>query len=241
MCQREMNVIFNIKDPAVLEARQLVEQVRSLISDLLLHIFSSNMKKEFLAFLMILVRMNETASSVELLAYANRERDASILILNLMELRFDVLYMVEDLSRTEIWIKHKKENRKPWKVKDQIKELFPDKKERDAEFSLYRRCSMVKHGNPRGGNESFRLGIEGNRVVLAPKCDPKETLNYILWCCSECTQVVSASIGVFREKGASMAEFEKRLTEIEELRLSIFKKNIKAMVLQLNAKQYLDE
>lgn len=114
----------------------------------------------------ILHRMAECTFAIELLASKGFVRDAATLLLTLIELRLDLQYMALSPGREDDWIKHIAQNRKPWKVRQQIEEVYPDTNEREAEWANYRTFSMVKHGNPAGGTASFPIGVRQDALVL---------------------------------------------------------------------------
>ncbi len=105
----------------------------------------------------IIPRILEGARSILLLCQKNFARDAGILLTNIYELRLDLEYIGVSDDRAMVWLSHTKENKKPWRVSDQIKELCDDEKEADAESSVYRYYSMAKHGNLSGKKLSFPI------------------------------------------------------------------------------------
>lgn len=93
------------------------------------------------------------------------ERDVAILILNMIELRLDILYMAQDYNNADIWLKHAKEYRKPWSVSSLYKKLYKGS-ELKTEKDIYERFSMVKHGNPVGGLTSFPIGVSDKHLAI---------------------------------------------------------------------------
>ena len=101
-------------------------------------------------------------------AEKNRVRDAAILLLSLHELRLDLQYIAGDPRRADIWLDHTEAHKKPWRVAKQIAEICTQKGEFDAERSIYRQYSMVKHCNPVA--QTFSFPIAGDRNSLHLDC-----------------------------------------------------------------------
>jgi len=116
--------------------------------------------------LVIVDRMVEGSLSIELLCMKNRVRDAAILLLSLHELQLDLQYIALDLSRADTWVDHTREDRKPWRVAAQMQEIYTAANELDAERSLYRSYSMVKHCNPAGTNFAFPIAATRDTLQL---------------------------------------------------------------------------
>jgi hypothetical protein len=121
--------------------------------------------KADLVALMLLTRLAECLLSFELLTSRGCERDAAVLLVTLTELSLDLRYLETRPGQVEVWVAHDKRRRKPWKVADQIEALYANENDRDAAERNYELCSMVKHGNPAGGNLTLPIGIEGRMVV----------------------------------------------------------------------------
>ena len=118
------------------------------------------------AALAILHRMTEASLSAEVLCSVNCVRDAAVLILSVHELRLDLQYLSQDSTRAGTWLSHAQEQRKPWRVASQIRELYSSSRERAAEEAIYRRYSMTKHGNPAGGTFAFPIVATANTLEL---------------------------------------------------------------------------
>ena len=118
------------------------------------------------AALAILHRMTEVSLSAEVLCSVNCVRDAAVLILSVHELRLDLQYLSQDSTRAGTWLSHAQEQRKPWRVASQIRELYSSSRERAAEEAIYRRYSMTKHGNPAGGTFGFPIVATANTLEL---------------------------------------------------------------------------
>lgn len=137
----------------------LVAFTRSIITQLQDHPLSMPTR----VVLALVQRTTECSISTETLCLKNSGRDAAILILSLIELRYDIKYIACDLHRADEWIDHTTQNKKPWRVRSQIDELYSDS-EHEAEVSLYRQYSMVKHCNPAG--LSFAFPVAATRDAL---------------------------------------------------------------------------
>jgi hypothetical protein len=115
--------------------------------------------------------MSETSFSLEILIAKGRNRDAAILLLALMELRLDMRYVALDRSRVQRWLENADAGRKPWLVREQIKAVFVDRGEREAELDSYRQLCMVKHGNPVGGLATLPVVFRPDEIGLVDTHD----------------------------------------------------------------------
>lgn len=100
----------------------------------------------------------------------NRVRDAAIVLLSFYELQLDLQFIARDLTRAETWIDHTREDKKPWSVSTQLKEIYVASRELEAERWLYRTYSMVKHCNPISTHLSFPLAAT-RHTLLAGCCE----------------------------------------------------------------------
>lgn len=116
--------------------------------------------------LALLARVNELASSALLLLLRERHRDGAVLALSAYELRLDAMYIAQDVTRAAAWLDHAAENRKPWTVTKQQRDLFTDSSELESEQHIYRQLSMVKHCNPVGGSLAFPISVSRTKIVL---------------------------------------------------------------------------
>ena len=163
----------NINDPDLIRSCVCVQDMRRTVAALFKHVVSQLTRHPVTApirvTLAIVDRLAEGALSVELLCQKNRARDAAIILLSLHELRLDLQYIALDLERADTWLDHTQEGKKPWRVADQIKEIYILPGELKAERWLYRQYSMVKHCNPVGQN--FAFGIAADRDSLQLDCN----------------------------------------------------------------------
>lgn len=163
MTTYKIHELPNLDDHDLLRCCVVAQEMRATLSTFIQHIVeelgSNPVTIANRVALAMLQRMAEGSLSTEILCMKNRVRDAAILILSLIELRLDIQYIANDLARAGTWIDHARENKKPWSVRSQLEELYPDKCEQDAEFTNYRRYSMVKHCNPAGLAFSFPLAV----------------------------------------------------------------------------------
>jgi hypothetical protein len=160
----------NLDDPDLLRCCVAVQEMRGTATDFIQHIVtqlgSNPVTTANRAALAMLQRMVEGALSIEILCMKNRVRDAAVLIVSLLELQLDLQYIANDLARAETWIDHVRESKKPWSVRSQLEDLYPDKNELDAEIANYRQYSMVKHCNPAGLSFSFPIAVTRNTLQL---------------------------------------------------------------------------
>ena len=163
----------SIDDPHLVRNCVCAQDMRRTLTAIFQHILSQlvshHVTDSLCVTLAIVDRAAEQALSIELLCQKNRARDAAILLLSLHELRLDLQYIALDLDRAKIWIAHIQEHKKPWRVPKQMQEIYVKQNERDAELSLYRNYSMVKHSNPVG--ENFAFDIAAHRDSLQLDCN----------------------------------------------------------------------
>ena len=160
----------NIDDADRIKCCVSVQSMRCTLSALLRHAISQLTVTPFTVqirvALSIMKRLAEGALSIELLCQKHRVRDAAILLLNVHELRIDRQYIARDPRRANIWLDHTEEHRKPWRVAEQMAEIYTTPNELDAERSIYRQYSMVKHSNPVGQTFALRSQGIGIRCIL---------------------------------------------------------------------------
>ena len=151
----------NIDDPIIARSMVAVQKLVNVMHEFYMYVLPQHTRipftKNTIIVFLVIPRILEGARSILLLCQKNFARDAGILLTNIYELRLDLEYIGISRDRAKVWLNYTKENKKPWKVSDQIKELSSDKKEEDAEFMVYRNLSMAKHGNLSGKNISFPI------------------------------------------------------------------------------------
>jgi len=186
----------------------------------------------------ILNRMAEASASVELLTSTGRWRDAAVLALVLAELRLDLAYIAQRPDRAGTWLAHQEEGRKPWRVGAQIRELFTEEVERNAEFGNYRHLSMIKHANPASGVLGFDvhasaegLGFNGNDIDVSMSL---ACLAYAGLCLRSATESAAELVQDFGLNTTSMLEEVGRWHEALQLVLS---DHVKAEILELFGSQ----
>lgn len=160
----------NLDDPDLIRCCVAVQEMRgtlaTFIQDIVAQLGNNPVTTPNRVALAMLQRMAEGSLSTEVLCMKNRVRDAAILVLSLFELRLDLQYIANDLSRADTWIDHVRENKKPWSVRSQLESLYTDKDELDAEIANYRQYSMVKHCNPAGLAFSFPIAVTRDTLQL---------------------------------------------------------------------------
>ena len=160
----------NIDDPDLVRSCVQVQKMRLTLNAFFKHVLSQLASIPFtrptrVAFI-IIHRLAEGSISIELLCQKNRVRDAAILVLNLHELILDLQYIALDKSRADTWLDHTKEQTKPWRVGNQIKEIYNIKNEQESERDIYRWYSMTKHGNPAGKHFVFPISQHDRDSLL---------------------------------------------------------------------------
>jgi hypothetical protein len=175
-----------VEDPALQAMGARVGALRASIdrgfSMLLAARRRSVVDQQFIMTVGVLYRMMECALSVEFLASKGRHRDAAVLVLTLMELRLDLQYAAQESARASVWLANTEQGFKPWRVTKQIKAVFQEPREHEAELANYRHFSMVKHGNPLGGVASFPVGLSAEGIVVRNDPDDKVDVNICITC-----------------------------------------------------------
>jgi len=157
----------------------------------------------------ILSRINETVKAATLLISNNFNRDAAVLLTCLMELRLDLLYISQDESRADIWLNHSNSYRKPWKVQMLLETLFKDPRELEAERELYKRYSMIKHGNPVAKTFAFPFALSDQYITM-PSHEDVLGSNFIWF-------VYALFEELYRSLKAASSGFSKRLSDTADL------------------------
>ena len=208
----------DIDDPDLIRNCVAVQTMRCTLSGLLRHLISQLTVTPFTVpirvVLSILHRLVEGALSIELLCRKNRVRDAAILLLSLHELRLDLQYIARNPRRADIWLDHTEGHRKPWRVANQMAEVYTTQGEFDAERSIYRQYSMVKHCNPVG--QTFAFPIAGDRDSLhldfsSDNSHMVRTHMFALGAHIHCA--VAAAISLLADEGIDVADYSDRIEE----------------------------
>ncbi|HME73249.1 MAG TPA: hypothetical protein VKM54_25775 [Myxococcota bacterium] len=166
-------------DQTIMVCCQLVGRIRGTIVDLALDVLHQATSRPFdkyakIAYL-LLQRAMECLFSIELLIMLERERDAAVLLVTLLELSYDVRFAERQPNRIDEWVRHKDRNRKPWRVGQLLRALYTDDGERESARAVYEHCSMIKHSNPAGGTLTMPLGVDG-RMIIARANDTRDLL-----------------------------------------------------------------
>ena len=176
-------------------------------------------------------RLLEGSLSVELLCAKNRVRDSAILLLSLLELRLDLQYIDADTSRADRWLDHQKAERKPWPVALQLKEIYTEPSESEAERWLYRQFSMAKHGNPVGGLFAFPIAARWDGVDI-DICDSNSQLIgvYAFALGSYIHLAGTAAARIWGKDGLDIADYTERLDKHFETISESNKQHVLSMV-----------
>ena len=196
----------NNQDPKVVPFGIIVQEMRNEITNLIIAYIkqatSKPMRISNFVSLVMLFRMKECMMSIDLLISKGLERDAATLILTLIELRLDMQYIGLNYKNAETWINHDEKHRKPWNVGFLFKELFPNEKERENEKEIYRKYSMIKHGNPFGGTISFPVGVvDGWLTVKKKDSDPNTQIINIFTEGTQCYGIFKTILKDFCDAG----------------------------------------
>lgn len=184
--------------------------------------------------IVILKRFIECINSIKVLALLGMERDASILLLNLIELRLDLMYIRTDSKHADVWLNHEKENEKPWKIGFLFKQLYLNQNEREAEIENYRRFSMAKHGNPVGGLHSFPIEISKRRLIIRDNDGVKDRIAVYLFACgSECSRVCNTVIDIGEKFGFTFNNLKQQIDILKKKIDDLNYNHMKEMVFDL--------
>jgi len=173
-----------------------------------------------------LKRIQECVTSIQLLAIKGRSRDIAILLLNVMELRIDLQYIALNVNREDEWMSHENEWKKPWKVSEQLKEIYKDKKDLEAEKDVYRLFSMIKHGSSASkhknlsslikdmettGNISFDISITSKGLQLDHSKAKYMIVPYLYAAGANISNACIASLKILARHGLTFCKIEKEL------------------------------
>ena len=166
----------------------------------------------------IVKRVIECINSIKILSLLGLERDAAILLLNLIELRLDIMYISLEEKNANEWLNHEKQNVKPWKVGFLFKKLYQDRNELEAERENYKRFSMIKHGNPVGGIHSFPIEISQRKLIFRDKNGTQDRLAVYLFACgNECYNICNTVIGIAENYGFSLCNYKETIDQLHDL------------------------
>jgi len=235
-----------INDPNLIKYCVCAQDMRRTVSDFLQNVTNQlaqhPVTTSIRVALAIMHRMAEGALSVELLCMKNRVRDAVILLLSLYELQLDLQYIALDLSRADIWIEHKPEDKKPWRVKLQLKEIYTDLNELDAEIHIYRMYSMVKHCNPAG--ESFVFPIATTKHTL--QLDISDNNNpmiriHMFGSGTYINRAGSAAAVIWASEGLDVGDFAERLCQQHKTLSKYNEQHLLSVLQEISKSESLDE
>lgn len=182
--------------------------------------------------IMILKRIVESTKAGVLLISNGFERDASTILTNQIELRLDISYLAQDYNHAIEWINHNNEHRKPWKVSELFKEIFEDKDEFESEKEMYKRFSMVKHGNPVGETFCFPIAVKNGYLTSEPREDilSSKFALYIFAFSSELFRALKAAIVDFKRCGFDVIEYENRANFINSMLNDLYYNHTKEQI-----------
>jgi hypothetical protein len=227
-----------VTDPTIMEAGVALGSLRAAIVSALPGLVVRRGKKggaNAIAVVMgILDRMAEGSLSAELLISKGRWRDAAVLVLVVVELRLDLAYIEQDPSRVEAWLSHREEGRKPWGALRQIRGLFPDGKEREAELANYRNMSMIKHGNPASRGVGFGMHPELNQLnVYGDDLDVPMSLMCLAYAGLNLGAATRAADQLLRSYGLDMAGTVKETDHYQDVLDAVHTKHLEQWIKDL--------
>lgn len=217
--KKEIENTITVDFVKVIEQLQILAQ--KVLSGFAEQLGKTNIQPIEVVSIIIMKRCVECVNSIKILSLMGNERDVAILILNMIELRLDILYMAQDYNNADIWLKHAKEYRKPWSVSSLYKKLYKGS-ELEAEKDIYKRFSMVKHGNPVGGLTSFPIGVRDKHLVIRDETVEGDIIPvYLFGCGNEIYRVTKTLINISQDHNFDLAitkeELEKKKTKLEKL------------------------
>ncbi|NOR46847.1 MAG: hypothetical protein GQ533_02200 [Methanosarcinaceae archaeon] len=139
-------------------------------------------------------------------------------------------YIALNYKNAETWINHNKEYKKPWKVGFLFNELFPNENERESEKEIYRKFSMIKHGNPFGGTMSFPIGVKDEWLVVNEKSNSNMRAIYIFAEGIECHGIFKATIKDFSEAGFDIKSNEIAIESLNSKLLELNHEHVISML-----------
>lgn len=173
---------------------------------------STPMRQSNFVSLQILFRIREYMTAIELLISKGLARDAAILLLSLMELRYEMQYIAFDALHAGEWISRTRRRERPWKIEHLLKELFSDDLERQLETENHEFFLRMKHTDPMG--DQPRFPIKDDDVASSSKRD----LAICLFCeGSECYRILKAAVHDLSESGFEIGSSKAAIEELYEL------------------------
>jgi len=229
----------NVDDPRIYTFSYYLQNIQNTLQTLFLNIIDKNKKVKVTIGIVvaILKRIQECVTSIQLLAIKGRSRDIAILLLNVMELRIDLQYIALNVNREDEWMSHENEWKKPWKVSEQLKEIYKDKKDLEAEKDVYRLFSMIKHGSPASkhknlssliknmettGNISFDISITSKGLQLDLSKAKNMIVPYLYAAGANISNACIASFKILARHGLTFRKIDKELkSKVQELNKSL--------------------
>jgi hypothetical protein len=233
----------NLTDPDLIRSSVAVQGLRGSLAGLVCHVVDQLSQAPVTiptrVSLAIANRVSECSLSTEILCSKNRARDAAILLLSVIELRLDIQYIAIDLSRSDIWIDHARENKKPWRVRTQLEEIHPEPKEREAEISLYRQYSMVKHANPVAKEFAFPLSAARHELTIDTNQENSHWIRVHLFGLGSCLcRTGIAAAAIFASEGLDVGTFVEEFHAGERLLSQYNEEHLLATLRSVHESQY---
>ncbi|WP_341280730.1 hypothetical protein [Paenibacillus sp. FSL H8-0537] len=219
---------------------EVVEELQHISNKVLSEVVSESKrikktKPSLFIGIVIMKRMLECSGSIKLLITLGHRRDASILLLNLIEMRLDLMYIALDDTHADEWLNHDKEHTKPWKVSFLFRSLYLNQNELNAEQSNYKRFSMSKHANPLGGLMSFPIEVT-NRALLINEEEKNSTYTSIVYyfaCGVEIYRICNTTLKIAKQLGYDMEQVNESLEIIFEFLRGLFDRDTLGTVQEL--------
>lgn len=222
----------NIKEPDIIFLWSELQKCILLGKKLLMSILIQNKNHKYSLGIAssAIERLIECAISIQLLAIKGRSRDTAVLLLTIFELQLDLRYIELKREREDIWLNNTKEHTKPWRVGDQLKELFPNADDLKLEKETYKHCSMAKHGNPAGGVVGFNLYFENEEILIND--DEILLRNYLTFTSIYLYRGFNAASKLLERHGFNFDEIQAQIIDFEKSLLCNFSEIMKSLVLK---------
>lgn len=205
-------------DPRIIQCLVCVERMRRTLSGFIRHITQQLDRIPVTiptrVTLAMIFRMAEASSSVELLCRKGYVRDAVVVLLTAFELKLDLSFISLKVSRAQEWIDHSHEGKKPWKVADQLLEIYQDHQDHEAEKEMYRTFCMVKHCNPAGKSSSFSMAVTRDSMLLDQSgCNNTLIPSYVFALGVYLQKAGEAASQIWTGQGLDVGDWSARLTD----------------------------
>jgi len=208
--------IKNVQNRTVYSFGLIIQKMRSEVTKLINTVgeqaISAPLCQSNFVSLMILFRIRECMLSIDLLISKGLARDAAVLLLTLIELRFEMEYIALDSLNADEWISQTRSQHRPWEIDFLLKELFQDDLERQAEKENYDHFLQMKYADPMGDQPRFPIKDDDSASAS------NDDLATCLFCeGSECYRILKAAARDLSDSGFEIQDNKAAIEELYEL------------------------